>query len=243
MTSLSSGSSGGTCALIVGGSIQCWGSNAYDELGPGGGAFLEATTVSGLSGPAVAVATGERHSCALIDDGTVQCWGAQWSGELGNGSYSASSPTPETVLGVGGVGHLQGVTAVTSGAFFTCALLSGGSVDCWGDNSTGELGNGYGSPGIAQSYPIRYRSAGSPGPSDCRRPATTACAVVSGGTVQCWGDDNDGELGNGTNVFAGVPSTVSGISGASDVTTGGGSALEEQSCALLSGGSVDCWGC
>ena len=242
VASISSASGGGTCAVITGGAVQCWGSNAYDELGPGGGAFLEATTVSGLSGPAVAVATGERHSCALINDGTVQCWGAQWSGELGDGSYSASSPTPETVLGVGGVGHLQGVTAVTTGAFFTCALLSGGTVDCWGDNSTGELGNGYGNPGIAQSYPTPVPVSGISGAVRLSAAGYHTCAVVSGGTVRCWGDNNEGELGDGTNVFAGVPSTVSGISGASDVTTGGGSALEEQSCALLSGGSVDCWG-
>jgi hypothetical protein len=86
----------------------------------------------------VAVAPGAEHACALLQDGTVRCWGDNNWGQLGNGSPAgATSTTPATTV--------TGITtaiAASSGAEHTCALLQDGSVQCWGRNTDGRLGNG-----------------------------------------------------------------------------------------------------
>ena len=135
-----------TCALITGGTVQCWGHNAHGELGTGTNNDSNVpVTVTGLTG-ATAIAAGQDHTCALISGGTVQCWGHNHYGQLGNGNINNSPPygsyVPVNVFG------LTGVTAITAGADHTCALLSGGTVQCWGYNLYGQLGNGSPYPAI-----------------------------------------------------------------------------------------------
>jgi alpha-tubulin suppressor-like RCC1 family protein len=73
-------------------------------------------------------------------DGAIRCWGDDRYGELGNGTLSTSTaPDDVTPVSVPGLGN---VSAIAGGGYHTCALLSSGAVDCWGDNTYGELGNG-----------------------------------------------------------------------------------------------------
>jgi hypothetical protein len=147
-------------------------------------------------------------------------------------------------------GGCRTVTAISAGGDFACALLSGGIVECWGENSSGELGNGtttgpetcantnplFGGDVACSTTPVAVSglsgvtaiSAGGAG---------SACALLSSGTVDCWGANTFGELGNGTTTSSSVPVAVSGLSGVTAISAGAGSA-----CALLSGGTVECWG-
>jgi hypothetical protein len=84
----------------------------------------------------VAVATGAWHTCALTSGGALQCWGYNWDGQLGDGTTTHRS----TPVGVSGLE--SGGVAVTGGICHTCALTSGGAVQCWGLNSRGILGDG-----------------------------------------------------------------------------------------------------
>ena len=224
-----------SCALLTNGTTKCWGSNFFGEMGNGVTANTSIPTslqvtdpvaVSGLD-TAVAISSGSYyHSCAVLADGQVQCWGNNSNGQLGDGTTTNSS-LPVTVNGI------STATAVAAGAIHTCALLSSGVVKCWGHNGYGELGNGsttdWASPasvsGISNAVAISARSYFS-------------CALLSDGTVKCWGNNANGQLGDGTTTNSSTPVTVSGITTATAIAAGN----LEHTCALLADGTVQCWG-
>jgi hypothetical protein len=126
-----------TCALVAGGRVKCWGSNASGEIGDGTRiARTSAVSVIGLPVPVVAISLGESHSCALTTGGEVRCWGSNYNGQLGDGTAMDRS-TPVTVAGLS-----SGVKAIAAGRNHTCALTTGGAMLCWGNNGYGQLGDG-----------------------------------------------------------------------------------------------------
>src|SRR2546427_6303076 len=187
---------------------------------------------------AVAVAAGCFHTCALLANGTVQCWGENDFGQLGNGtsdpvpgSPTTVNPTPVTVSG------MTTAVAISAGGWHTCARLGDGRVQCWGQNTYGQLGDG---ATIAPSAPSR-----SPTPVTVTGITTAVameagifhtCALLADGTLQCWGRNDEGRLGNGTTANSSTPTTVSGITPAA-VAPGA-----EHACALFQDGTVRCWG-
>jgi alpha-tubulin suppressor-like RCC1 family protein len=216
-----------TCALLSGG-VACWGFNEQGQLGNGSTADSSTpVAVEGLSG-ATAISVGAESACALVSGGDllsneVECWGYNGYGPLGDGTR-ANSSTPVTVVGLAGV-----ATAVSVGTNNACALLSGGTVECWGYNGDGELGNG---TTISSSTPVTV-----PGLSAVTAIAVggvSSCALLASGTVECWGR---GALGNGTTTSSSTPVAVSDLVGVTAISVGEGVA-----CALLSGGTVECWG-
>jgi alpha-tubulin suppressor-like RCC1 family protein len=218
-----------TCALLSDGTAKCWGLNEFDELGNGTSTNSStAVAVTGLNG-AMAIAAGADHTCALLSAGTARCWGNNIDGELGNGT-TTNSNTPVTVTG------LNGITAVAAGGFHTCALLSNQTMDCWGQNGDGELGNGI---TIQSTTPVSV--AGLSGAVAIAVGHDHTCAQLTDGTLECWGDNESGQLGNGTTANSSTPVAVTGNSlpglGSISVSVG-----YSHTCALLSGGTAECWG-
>jgi alpha-tubulin suppressor-like RCC1 family protein len=124
------------------------------------------------------------------------------------------------------------VTAISAAINHACALLSDGTVSCWGSNDKGQLGTGTRRRSLT-AVAVR-------GLTDAKAISTAwnmSCALISGGTVKCWGENRNGELGDGTTVTRATPVTVSGLTDVIAVSAGGASA-----CALLADHTVRCWG-
>ena len=191
--------------------------------------------VNGPAGPSGSiVAGGEEHTCAVNSSGAVFCWGSNADGQLGNGTNTKSlTPVPATGLS-------SGVVGVTAGQDFTCALTHAGTVMCWGSNTTGDLGNGTTNDSnvpvevldVAGTAPLSGVVAISAG-------QYFVCALTSAGSVLCWGDNAEQELGPEPSGFrTGLPNVVTGIpAGMVAINTGAGFA-----CALTSTGVAWCWG-
>jgi alpha-tubulin suppressor-like RCC1 family protein len=214
VTGLSSGViaiySGGahTCALASSDAVKCWGWNDNGQLG--NGSTTDASTpvdVAGLDKGVTAVAMGGRHTCVLTSAGGVKCWGYDREGQLGNGK-TTNSLVPVDVLGLA-----SGVTAIASGMIdssyggHTCALTSQGGVKCWGLNDHGQLGDG---STTNSSAPVDVVGLAS-GVSAITVSGDHTCALTTGGVVLCWGNNVNGQLGDGKVQFSDVPLVVPGL--------------------------------
>ena len=123
------------CAVLLNGSVACWGSNSYGQLGIGNTTDMYSPVfVQGVS-TAAAVSTGAYSSCAVLSNGSVLCWGANSNGQLGIGN-TTNMYSPVFVQGV------STAAAISIGRMHSCAVLSNGSVLCWGQNAYGTLGIG-----------------------------------------------------------------------------------------------------
>jgi alpha-tubulin suppressor-like RCC1 family protein len=159
--------------------------------------------VTGLEKDVSAVQVGQWFACALVK-GVVDCWGNNNAGQLGDSSFMPSS-VPVPVPGLP-----EGITAISVGAFAACALTKEGGVICWGDNATGELGNG--STSNKPVAPVQVTGLTS-GVSAVSVGAYHACAILEDGGVECWGDNSRAELGHGsaTHLPVTVPKRVTGF--------------------------------
>ena len=218
-----------TCALKADGTTQCWGSNSFGQLGDGSTTDrFVGVTVSALT-DVIAVAAGSSHTCALTSVGAVQCWGDNRAGQLGDGSMTTSL-VPVTVSGMS-----SGVREISAGSNHTCAVMTGGAAWCWGENGNGQLGDG--SATNASPVPVNVSGLGS-GVSAITAGLDHTCAFTTDGAALCWGDNENGQLGDGSTTNSAVPINVSGLgSGVSTITAG-----QQLTCALASGGAALCWG-
>jgi alpha-tubulin suppressor-like RCC1 family protein len=186
-----------TCALLTSGSVECWGADDSNELGSTGtSAYQVSPTPVPLDQKATAIAVGSLDAlaspaagnsgfgCALMANTTVECWG-----QYRPPGSNAVSTGPVTISG------LSSVTAIAAGGLTACALVTDGTdgksdVECFGQNTNGQLGNDllYSSMPQPVSSVLHGATAVAVG-------NTFACAVV-GGTVSCWGDNRHNQLGN-----------------------------------------------
>ncbi len=169
-----------TCAVLVGGAVDCWGSNGSGQLGTGGaGPMMDLPARTNMSADVTRLTLGSAHVCALTTAGYVWCWGNDAAGQLGNGVIdNAPQGTPKKVTLSGMVG------SVSAGANHTCALLIGGATSCWGDNGAGQLGIAgtlkTGNPIVTPMPSGRHAMQLSAG-------WFTTCAVLDNAAITCWG--------------------------------------------------------
>ena len=197
---------------------------------------------SAASSRAASLTAGDYYSCVL-KGGQAYCWGSNYSGQLGDGS-TAESDVPVAV-DTSGVLAGKTLTQIATAADSTCALDSSGAAYCWGDNGSGQLGDGNftgsDSPvavytgGVLAGKTLTQISGG----------GDFMCALDSTGAAYCWGDNSNGQLGNGNEgPIAGsdVPVAVVTSGALAGKTLTQISAGDEGVCALDSTGAAYCWG-
>lgn len=228
------------CARTATGAVWCWGRNSSDQAGQSGsgpiGTPLSVPGISNVSG----VYAGASHTCATTADGRLVCWGANDSGQLGSSSCTAppciGTSTPTVVTPDPDVDRIGG--AVLSAAYLhTCIRKPDSTVWCWGYDAFGQ--QGVGTTATARSTPTQAVTLPSDQVVSMSAGAFHGCALFKNGTVQCWGRNNYGQLGNGSTVTPNppMPVTVVGVSNAIAVESG-----ENTSCALMANGQLKCWG-
>jgi alpha-tubulin suppressor-like RCC1 family protein len=191
-----------SCAMTTDGRLRCWGDNDDLQLGSLGEAASHlALGVYGLTyeGSVVDVAAGHRFNCAVSGERKVNCWGHNLHGVLGRPSTTvAASYIPLEVPLAGNAA----VEQIGAGEGHVCVLRTGGEVWCWGDNTSGQLGNGT----FTSSYtPVK---ADITGVTSLAVGAKHSCAVVAEREVRCWGLNERGRLGNNLEDSAPRPTRV-----------------------------------
>lgn len=222
-----------TCSLFNGGTIRCWGLNSSGGLGIGNlNNNSNASTLSNVNIANVsAIATGYSHTCVLLTGGSIRCWGGNDSGQLGIGNTSSVN-NANNVSNL----NLSNVTSISSGGSHTCALFNGGTVRCWGLNSSDQLGIGtqtnVNNAATSNNLNLSNVSAIATGDSH-------TCVLFNAGTVRCWGLNTSGQLGigNTNNISNAVNANNLNLSNVSAIATGG-----SHTCALFNAGTVRCWG-
>jgi alpha-tubulin suppressor-like RCC1 family protein len=230
---------GHSCGLGAG-QLHCWGNNGFGQLGDGtlaGKSYAVSVPLLNV----LHITAGNVFTCALLVSGTVSCWGDNTLGQLGaNSSSGVPVTSPVTVCDIGGAcGALSNVTQISAGVKHACALLASGSVACWGANDTGQLGSvtaGFCSGTACAVAPQLV--TGLTGVTRIESGGYHTCAIVAGGELKCWGLNNAGQLGVGTDVSSITPVTVIGLSsGVRNVTLG-----NDHTCAITASTAVMCWG-
>lgn len=226
VTMLAAGSLHG-CAYSTTSGFRCWGQGTSGQIGDGAMAARGVPTpVNGALVPTW-ISAGSTHTCAVVA-GSVRCWGSNGSGELGDGTtMPRNTPTPTLAL----AGTAVEVTARGSS---TCARLSDGRVQCWGDDRGGQLGVDLGGTMISM-MPLLV--GGVSNAEEIVLGSQHACARRNDGVVLCWGNDGIGQLGDGGTGARVTPAPTAAMPPAVELAAAG-----DHTCARAIDGDVYCWG-
>jgi alpha-tubulin suppressor-like RCC1 family protein len=253
------------CAVLDNNNLKCWGAN-NGELGQGDtnargdkpnemGDNLKPVFL-GLGRSAVQVSCGYSHTCVLLDNSSVKCFGANDSGQLGLGDTNARGIAPTDMgdnLKAVDLGTTLKPIRVYAASTHSCAFFEDHSIKCWGDGNNGALGtedttnhgDGNGAMGAALPF-ISLEPGLVVDQFSCAR--RHCCALFAGpGTMKCWGQNDNGQLGLGDQMDRGsqtgqmgsnLPFTDLGnFEAATQIATG-----RYNTCAILADGGVKCWG-
>ncbi|MBA3394971.1 MAG: hypothetical protein H0T89_20155 [Deltaproteobacteria bacterium] len=228
-TSVSTGENH-TCG-VRDGALWCWGSNVGGQLADPSLLARQRPVLAVAS--ATASAAGHDQSCAL-DGSALACWGGDELGDVGNGAAGATA-VPFAITAP------SAAWIAVDAREHTCAIDSGNVAYCWGSNARGKLGDpNLGTTSLVDSPhlvdgPTRYTSISTGGNHTCAIEQTTS-------NVFCWGQNNTGQLGDGSEVTRAAPAAVE-TSGAiatyaaSTITTG-----YLHTCAIQADAALACWG-
>jgi alpha-tubulin suppressor-like RCC1 family protein len=224
-----------SCARRNDGTLWCWGSNEYGQLGTGNTqGSLQPVQVVDLGTEVHAVSLGGGFACARKNDNSLWCWGANEFGQLGLGdTENRTRPEQVDAANLG-----TDVRYASTGAIHTCARKTDGTLWCWGNNQNGQLGTGDTMP---RTVPTRIESPDLS--ADVDAPAAGSmfsCATKTDLTLWCWGANQYGQLGVGDDSMRLSPAIVElpDLAGGVPLISAGGA----HTCAAKSDGTLWCWG-
>ena len=216
-----------SCGLALAGRAYCWGGNTWGTLGDGSRTASNRPVAVAGGLRYTMIESGAGHTCGVTESGKVYCWGLNDEGHVGADWVSRGIEEPHVLPGN------QFWVRVSAGHDHSCALTNDGVAWCWGDNVTGHLGSG---GNFARSFePVRVASS---------ETFTTvvagyyqSCALAASGQMYCWGRNDQGQIGDGSNENRFTPVPVAG--GLTFRALGGGDAFM---CGITMGGTTWCWG-
>ncbi len=226
------GENGHSCGISENGTTYCWGANNSGQLGDG--TQMNRTIPTPVQGGLVfeALTAGEDFVCALDSQGSAYCWGQGSEGALGNGSEeNVSVPTA--------VSTTETFVGISAGRQHACALTADGEAYCWGGNNNGQLGAPT-SETCAFGVPCSTTPLAVAGGLTFRWIATgfqMTCGITTADAAYCWGEGDEGQLGNGTVGNQATPTLVAGGLMFRSVVP-----EEHHGCGVTTGGEIYCWG-
>jgi alpha-tubulin suppressor-like RCC1 family protein len=221
-----------TCALNSAGTLWCWGTNTTFQVANDTNPFLATPQlVTDFPANLVQITAGKGHTCALDQSYKAYCRGANTYGQVGNGEASNYSPVPVAVS------TTNSFSTIAAGFNFNCGqsmVQQNFRAFCWGDNSAGQIGDP--SVGAMALTPTQVTI-----PEDIMSMCvgnSFACAIVTGGKIKCWGDNNWGQLGDGTSRNRADPNVAVNTTRQFSSLSCGGSHV----CGLTDANELYCWG-
>jgi alpha-tubulin suppressor-like RCC1 family protein len=219
-----------TCAITSAGVLKCWGHNDSGQLGDG---TSISQTVPLTINPGTIyskISISGSLSCALTASNVLQCWGMNAYGGLGDGTVVNKSVPTVIDFGVS-------YSVISTGALHTCGITTAGVLKCWGLNDSGQLGDG--TTGN-KTLPVTVDAT-----STYSNVAVSSfvlyhtCGITTSGVLKCWGNNNYGQVGDGTTgVARALPVVIASGTNFSDVSAG-----YVHTCAVRSStGALYCWG-
>jgi alpha-tubulin suppressor-like RCC1 family protein len=238
-----------TCVVFETGLTRCWGMGFFGVLGYGELENIGDDETPGckqnlqIGGLVTQAAAGGAHTCARLTDGSVRCWGAAFSGALGYGDIADHIGDTELPASAGDVDVGGAVTQLTAGDSYTCAVLEGGALRCWGRGRFGALGYGNGNDIGDDETPASAGDVDVGGAVvQIAAGGNHTCAVLEGGALRCWGNNALSELGHGGDIVGDdeTPASVPPVEVGGTVSRV--AAGSQHTCAILGSGAVRCWG-
>jgi alpha-tubulin suppressor-like RCC1 family protein len=224
-----------TCGLTSDGGAWCWGRNSEGQLGDGSQQSQTAPVPVAGTLTFGTLSANANHTCGVTRAGAAYCWGSNNDGELGNGT-TTFGPTPIAVSG--GLWFIA-VGAGGSGPFgtpHTCGITTTNATYCWGDNSSGQLGDGTTTnrlvPTLVSGAAFIQLDAGQ----------RFTCALASGGLASCWGINLGGQLGTGDFSPRSTPTAVTGPGGGTALAFAAITAGVAHTCGRTTAAAIYCWG-
>ena len=221
-----------TCARTSNGNIYCSGLNGAGNLGQGNYFPTSTPLLVSLPAPAMGLAARYANTCALLNTGALYCWGQGNHATYPGGGFTGTGTTGTRLSPTLVTGMSSGVTQVSIGYMNSCAIQSG-AVYCWGVKEFGILGDP--STASPSTVPVAIPSLSS-GVTKVINGHVHACALKAG-TLYCWGENKNGEVGVGNFNLVGTPTAVPGLGTVTDFWGG-----YYGTCAKNSSNQVYCWG-
>ena len=239
-----------TCSVDSDMKAHCWGEGANGALGNGSTnnkyTPAEIDMSGALAGKTIKqVSVGDWNTCAIASDDRVYCWGYGVSfGDLGNGTFSQSNVP--VAVSTSGVLAGKKIKQISVGFENVCAIDSDGKAYCWGNGAFGALGNG---STVRSNVPVAVATSGVLAGKKIKQVTASyfhTCAIASDKEAYCWGDNTDGQLGDGSTAQSNVPVAVLPPQGMTPPLGGQFKQISAEggnrTCAIAYGDDAYCWG-
>ncbi|MFZ9596546.1 MAG: RCC1 domain-containing protein [Bdellovibrionia bacterium] len=218
-----------TCAISTSHELKCWGQGNQGQLGnntSGLGSYGNTPTTIDRGVLYAQVQCGEYFTCGITPNGALKCWGSNGSGQLGDETLVNYATTPQPI------DRTTRYSLIATGASHACGITTEGILKCWGENSSGQIGNG------------STNTQRSPQVIDEKNSYTSVavgarhtCGLTTSGTVKCWGLNGSGQLGIGHIQSKNTPQDISDTDHYLSIAAG-----RSHTCGITTSGDLKCWG-